>query len=104
MFVYGFDFNYFFPFFLMLVFFSGLLVFCSSRKHLLLTLISLEFITLTLFLGFFYFLAGYGYEGYFGLVFLTFAVCEGALGLGVLVSLIRCHGNDNLNSISFISW
>nr|ACJ69426.1 NADH dehydrogenase subunit 4L [Diplonychus rusticus]UCU57421.1 NADH dehydrogenase subunit 4L [Appasus japonicus] len=102
--MYGFDFNYLFSYFLIFMFFSGLLVFCSSRKHLLLTLISLEFLTLTLFLGFFYFLSGFGYEVYFCLVFLTFAVCEGALGLGVLVSLIRCHGNDNLNSISVISW
>nr|YP_002970616.1 NADH dehydrogenase subunit 4L [Laccotrephes robustus]ACJ69530.1 NADH dehydrogenase subunit 4L [Laccotrephes robustus] len=90
--------------FLSFMFFMGLIVFCSSRKHLLLTLLSLEFLVLILFFMFFCYLSMLGYEGYFGLVFLTFAVCEGALGLGILVTLIRCHGNDNLSSVSVLSW
>jgi NADH-ubiquinone oxidoreductase chain 4L len=34
--------------------------------------------------------------------FLTFRVCEGALGITVLVSLIRTHGNDYFNSFSIL--
>jgi hypothetical protein len=31
---------------------------------------------------------------FFFIIFLTFIVCEGVLGLSILVSLIRTHGND----------
>nr|YP_010994979.1 NADH dehydrogenase subunit 4L [Homoeocerus striicornis]WOZ13987.1 NADH dehydrogenase subunit 4L [Homoeocerus striicornis] len=86
------------------MFFSGVVVFSSTRKHLLLTLFSLEFLVLVLFISLFFFLLGYGYELYFVLVFLTFSVCEGALGLGVLVNMIRSHGNDLLSSLSVLSW
>nr|BCH52387.1 NADH dehydrogenase subunit 4L [Kirkaldyia deyrolli] len=102
--MWGFDFNYLFPYFFMFVFFCGLFAFCVTHSHLLLTLLSLEFLVITLFLGLFYLLTYFSYDAYFSLVFLTFAVCEGALGLGILVSLIRCHGNDNLSSFSLISW
>lgn len=36
-----------------------------------------------------------GGDLYFGLFFLTLAACEGALGLALLVSIVRRHGNDN---------
>nr|YP_009433292.1 NADH dehydrogenase subunit 4L [Cnizocoris sinensis]AGO28061.1 NADH dehydrogenase subunit 4L [Cnizocoris sinensis] len=88
----------------MIIMTSGLLVFCSMRKHILLTLLSLEFMVLGLYFMFFYFLFNYEMMTYFILVFLTFTVCEGALGLGVLVSLIRSHGNDYVSSLSFMSW
>ena len=39
-----------------------------------------------------------GGDKYFILFFLTFAACEGALGLALLVSLVRRHGNDNFDS------
>nr|QPA36044.1 NADH dehydrogenase subunit 4l [Camarochiloides weiweii] len=83
---------------------SGIYVFCSKRKHLLLTLLSLEYLVIGLFFIFYIFLMVFGFESYFVLVFLTFSVCEGAMGLGVLVSLIRSHGNDNISSLSLLSW
>nr|YP_009433279.1 NADH dehydrogenase subunit 4L [Carcinocoris binghami]AGO28048.1 NADH dehydrogenase subunit 4L [Carcinocoris binghami] len=83
---------------------SGFLVFCSLRKHILLTLLSLEYMVMGLFLMFFYFLFGFGMMSYFILIFLTFTVCEGALGLGILVSMIRSHGNDNVSGLSFMTW
>nr|QKN22822.1 NADH dehydrogenase subunit 4l [Linshcosteus costalis] len=84
--------------------FSGLIVFCSLRKHLLLTLLSLEFLVLSLYFLFFYFLSLFDFSYYFILVYLTFAVCEGAMGLGVLVGMIRCHGNDNISGLSILGW
>uniref|UniRef100_A0AAU7B9V3 NADH-ubiquinone oxidoreductase chain 4L n=1 Tax=Micropathus cavernicola TaxID=3073456 RepID=A0AAU7B9V3_9ORTH len=80
------------------MFFSGIWVFCSKRKHLLATLLSLEFIVLMLFLLLFNYLNLFNYELYFSMVFLTFAVCEGVLGLSILVSMIRTHGNDFFQS------
>nr|WDA94006.1 NADH dehydrogenase subunit 4L [Apotropina sp.] len=80
----------------------GLFMFISSRKHLLSMLLSLEFIVLILFFLLFIYLNLLGYENYFSMMFLTFSVCEGALGLSILVSLIRTHGNDNFMSFSIL--
>nr|YP_009654923.1 NADH dehydrogenase subunit 4L [Menida violacea]QCI09900.1 NADH dehydrogenase subunit 4L [Menida violacea] len=84
--------------------FSGLVVFCSTRKHLLLSLLSLEYMVLCLFLILSLVLMTYGYEMYFSLMFLVFTVCEGALGLSILVTLVRSQGNDYLSSMSILSW
>nr|QZI85960.1 NADH dehydrogenase subunit 4L [Sycanus falleni] len=86
------------------MFLSGLAVFCSMRKHLLLTLLSLEFLALSLYFCLFMFLSDFGMNYYFILVFLTFIVCEGALGLGILVCLIRSYGSDNISSLSILGW
>lgn len=76
--------------------------FISNRKHLLATLLRLEFIVLSLYGLLFIYLASLGCEMYFTIVFLTFAVCEGALGLSILVSIIRTHGNDYFQSFSIL--
>nr|YP_011010624.1 NADH dehydrogenase subunit 4L [Halobates sexualis]WPW47304.1 NADH dehydrogenase subunit 4L [Halobates sexualis] len=86
------------------MFICGLIILCSSRKHLLLTLLSLEYLVVVIFFSFFFFLYSYLSEYYFIIFFLTFSVCEGVLGLSVLVSMIRCHGNDNLMNISSLMW
>nr|UPL65827.1 NADH dehydrogenase subunit 4L [Alloeorhynchus sp.] len=88
----------------LLMFITSMMVFCSARKHLLLTLLSLEMLVLSLFLILFNFILNYGCGAYFIFIFLTFSVCEGCLGLSILVSLIRSHGNDNLSSMSLLSW
>nr|ARH54672.1 NADH dehydrogenase subunit 4L [Stenurella nigra] len=82
------------------MFFSGLLVFSSKRKHLLLMLLSLEFIVLSLYFGIFIYLMMLNYEYFFSMIFLTMSVCEGALGLSILVLMIRTHGNDYILTFS----
>nr|YP_009485613.1 NADH dehydrogenase subunit 4L [Acanthaspis cincticrus]AVZ00749.1 NADH dehydrogenase subunit 4L [Acanthaspis cincticrus] len=98
--------NFYDYYLIVLVFmiFSGLAVFCSMRKHLLLTLLSLEFLVLSLYFMFFVFLGFFGLSYYFILIFLTFAVCEGALGLGILVTMIRSCGSDSVMSLSILGW
>nr|QEH58950.1 NADH dehydrogenase subunit 4L [Metrocoris sp. XD-2019] len=86
------------------MFLCGMMIFCSLRKHLLLTLLSLEYLVVLIFFSLFVFLSFYTVEYYFLMVFLTFSVCEGVLGLSVLVSMIRCHGNDNLMNLSGLMW
>nr|AIW06266.1 NADH dehydrogenase subunit 4L [Ephemerella sp. MT-2014] len=81
----------------------GMYVFSSRRKHLLMTLLSLEFISLSLYLLVYLFLLTKGSEIYFSMIFLTFVVCEGALGLAILVSMIRTHGNDYFQSFSILA-
>nr|ATF28626.1 NADH dehydrogenase subunit 4L [Peuceptyelus minutus] len=80
----------------------GLLTLCSSRKHMFLCLLSLEFIVLSMFLIIYFYLMMFSYEFYFGMIFLCFSVSEGVLGLSVLISLIRSHGNDYLSSFSML--
>nr|QHZ87486.1 NADH dehydrogenase subunit 4L [Coeliccia cyanomelas] len=83
---YGVTFSFFF--------FSGLFSFVVKRKHLLSTLLSLEFLVLSLYFYMFYMLICNFYDLSFLMYFLTFSVCEGALGLSILVSMIRSHGVD----------
>nr|QBF44151.1 NADH dehydrogenase subunit 4L [Corethrella condita] len=87
---------------LIFMFFTGSLVFISSRKHLLATLLSLEFMVLSLFMILFFYLSMKEFEVYFSMMFLTLGVCEGALGLSILVSMIRTHGNDYFQTFSIL--
>nr|YP_008854361.1 NADH dehydrogenase subunit 4L [Corythucha ciliata]AGM48385.1 NADH dehydrogenase subunit 4L [Corythucha ciliata] len=81
-----------------LCFIFGLMVMLSMRSHLLLTLISIEFLMTIIYLIMFYNFMIFSYEFYFLILFLVMIVCEGALGLSILVSLIRSHGNDMIGS------
>lgn len=85
-----------------LIFLMGCLVFTSNRKHLLVTLLRLEFIILSLFLLLFIYLNFNSSEIYILMCFLVFRVCEGALGLSILVSLIRTHGNNYFQSFNIL--
>nr|QXM16944.1 NADH dehydrogenase subunit 4L [Neoneuromus coomani] len=89
-------------YFFIIMVLSGAWVFVSKRKHLLLMLLSLEFIVVSLFMGLMIILKVYNFENFFSMFYLTFSVCEGALGLGILVSMIRTHGNDYFNSFNIM--
>nr|QXG82681.1 NADH dehydrogenase subunit 4L [Alleculinae sp. BMNH 1042437] len=84
------------------MFMAGFLVFGMKRKHLLLMLLSLEFMVLSVYLLLFIYFSDLGSDYFFSMVFLTFSVCEGVLGLSILVSLIRTHGNDYFQSFSIL--
>nr|YP_009741706.1 NADH dehydrogenase subunit 4L [Thaumatosmylus hainanus]QID76385.1 NADH dehydrogenase subunit 4L [Thaumatosmylus hainanus] len=84
------------------MFIVGVSVYSMKRKHLLSMLLSLEFIVLSLFYMLYMYLLMYNYEFFFTMIFLTFSVCEGALGLSILVSMIRTHGNDYFQSFSIL--
>nr|ARH54347.1 NADH dehydrogenase subunit 4L [Cyrtanaspis phalerata] len=86
----------------MLMFFIGMFVFCMKRKHLLLMLLSIEFIVLAIYLNLFIYLSNLNNEFFFSMIFLIFSVCEGTLGLSILVSLIRTHGNDYFQSFNVL--
>nr|YP_009738136.1 NADH dehydrogenase subunit 4L [Ctenolepisma villosum]QIB71368.1 NADH dehydrogenase subunit 4L [Ctenolepisma villosum] len=90
---------FFLPFCSCLLLMIGVWCFVSQRKHLLMVLLSLEFMVLSMFLLLFLVLNSIYVEVSFSLLFLTFCVCEGSLGLSILVSIVRTHGNDYLNSL-----
>nr|UPX88651.1 NADH dehydrogenase subunit 4L [Hydraena nigrita] len=88
--------------FSMIMYISGGVVFCLNRKHLLSMLLSLEFIILSLYFNMFIYLSYYTNEFYFSMIFMTMSVCEGVLGLSILVSLVRSHGNDYFQSFNIL--
>lgn len=88
--------------FFFLIFFLGVISFIFSYKHLLNILLRLEFIVLCLFIFLFFYLNFLNFEQYFRIYFLVFSVCEGVLGLSILVSIIRSHGNDYFLNYSFL--
>nr|AWV83246.1 NADH dehydrogenase subunit 4L [Graptopsaltria nigrofuscata]AWV84468.1 NADH dehydrogenase subunit 4L [Graptopsaltria nigrofuscata] len=80
----------------MMMFMMGMISLCWNHKHIMMSLLSLEFIILSLFCYFSFILSYKMSDTFMLLTFLTFGVGEGVLGLSCLVVLIRSHGNDNL--------
>nr|YP_009383485.1 NADH dehydrogenase subunit 4L [Parasa consocia]APH08565.1 NADH dehydrogenase subunit 4L [Parasa consocia]UMR54996.1 NADH dehydrogenase subunit 4L [Parasa consocia] len=85
-----------------IMFFVGNMIFVSKHKHLLIVMLSLEFIVLSIFFFFLIYLSFFNYDMYMLMVFLVFSVCEGALGLSILVSMIRTHGHDYFQSFNLL--
>nr|UGS80434.1 NADH dehydrogenase subunit 4L [Lachesilla sp. Lasp7Q] len=92
--------NYIFILFFFM-FLLGVYSFFVKSNFLLSMLVSLEFLSLMIFVTFFVLLWG-SLEKYLLMFYLTFCVCEGAFGLGILVSLVRSKGSDYLQSLAFL--
>nr|WIM51122.1 NADH dehydrogenase subunit 4L [Papilio bootes janaka] len=87
---------------IMMMYIIGNMIFISKHKHLLIVLLSLEFIVLSLFFLLIVYLNYIEFDMYMLMIFLLFSVCEGALGLSILVSMIRTHGNDYFQSFNML--
>nr|YP_009948201.1 NADH dehydrogenase subunit 4L [Pieris napi]QOH97369.1 NADH dehydrogenase subunit 4L [Pieris napi]UBU96186.1 NADH dehydrogenase subunit 4L [Pieris rapae] len=87
---------------ILIMFFIGNMIFVSKHKHLLIVLLSLEFIVLSIYFLMMYYFLMMNYDMYMLMVFLVFSVCEGALGLSILVSMIRTFGNDYFQSYNLL--
>lgn len=85
-----------------ILFIMGIFTFVFNQKHFLSILLRLEYMVLRLFLLLFIYLNIINYEGFFRIIFLTFRVCEGALGLSVLVSIARTYGNDYFQRLNIL--
>nr|QCF39589.1 NADH dehydrogenase subunit 4L [Zeuzera multistrigata] len=85
-----------------IMFILGNMIFVSKHKHLLIVLMSLEFIVLSVFFLMVLVLMNIEFSVYMLMVFLVFSVCEGALGLSILVSMIRTYGNDYFQSFNLL--
>nr|ADA69799.1 NADH dehydrogenase subunit 4L [Sphaeroma serratum] len=83
---------------------AGILKFISSWEHLLATLITLEFIALSLFLNMTSLPSIVNDDSFNSLFFLAIAVCEGALGLSILVLYARSKGHDILSLKALLQW
>nr|YP_010463340.1 NADH dehydrogenase subunit 4L [Rusicada privata]UUJ37868.1 NADH dehydrogenase subunit 4L [Rusicada privata]WCO87241.1 NADH dehydrogenase subunit 4L [Rusicada privata] len=89
-------------FMFILMFIIGNLIFVLKHKHLLIVLLSLEFIVLSMFFFLMVYFSYIEYELYMLMVFLVFSVCEGVLGLSILVSMIRTHGSDYFQGFNLL--
>lgn len=84
------------------IFLCGLWRFSYYHKHLLNSLLRLEFIMLRIYWLLSLAISGLGSEIYISLFFLTLTVCEGALGLSLLVLIVRSHGGDYFKRFSVL--
>nr|ATD53008.1 NADH dehydrogenase subunit 4L [Psammotettix sp. EMHAU-2015-Zz053036] len=84
---------------LMYMYMLSLFSLLTIRKHIFLCLLSLEFIVISLLMMLMHFVM-FTLSMYFMVILMVFFVCEGVLGLSVMVSMIRCYGNDYLNSFN----
>nr|APX39936.1 NADH dehydrogenase subunit 4L [Longitarsus candidulus] len=82
------------------MFLFSMISFIFNRKHFLLMLLMLEFIVVILYFNLFIYLSMMNYEFFFSMIFLTMSVCEGALGLSILILMVRIHGNDYILTFS----
>lgn len=73
-------------------------------KYLLIVLIRIEFIIMIILLNIFFIIVIIEVNIIYTIYYLTVIVCEGALGLSLLVIIIRIYGNDYLNSLRLIKW
>ena len=65
-------------------------------------LLRLEFVVLVLYFSIYFYLCRFNYSLFFVVYFWVFSICEGSLGLSILVSIIRIHGNDYFQSYSVL--
>nr|YP_010490379.1 NADH dehydrogenase subunit 4L [Calantica studeri]UWM12865.1 NADH dehydrogenase subunit 4L [Calantica studeri] len=84
------------------LFLVGFWVYISGRKHLMSMLISLEYMVLSIFMLIVLVSFTLGFETYLSLIFLVAAVCEGSLGVGILVGMVRSHGSDYVGSLMIL--
>nr|APH08709.1 NADH dehydrogenase subunit 4L [Pygmaeconus traillii] len=78
----------------------SLLALIFQKKHLLGVLLSLEAITMSLFILTLCTTINSSFMGETSLIFITLGACEASLGLASLVSIIRAEGNDYVSSLS----
>nr|YP_001936654.1 NADH dehydrogenase subunit 4L [Uroctonus mordax]ACA62678.1 NADH dehydrogenase subunit 4L [Uroctonus mordax] len=93
--------NYFSILGLMMFIFS-LISFSTRIKHIISMLLSLEMMALGVFITLSSILLIKGTENFILIPFLTMVVCEGSLGLSLLVMMTRFFGNDFLKTSNLL--
>nr|YP_009240671.1 NADH dehydrogenase subunit 4L [Octopus conispadiceus]YP_010132630.1 NADH dehydrogenase subunit 4L [Enteroctopus dofleini]AIJ03118.1 NADH dehydrogenase subunit 4L [Octopus conispadiceus]QQH14299.1 NADH dehydrogenase subunit 4L [Enteroctopus dofleini]WIA66159.1 NADH dehydrogenase subunit 4L [Enteroctopus dofleini] len=78
----------------------GLVVLIFQWKHILNMLLGFEVLTLSVIFMFMFSWSFISFNLYLVMMLIVFSVCEATLGLSLLVSFIRLHGNDYVKSLS----
>nr|YP_009092378.1 NADH dehydrogenase subunit 4L [Orthogonalys pulchella]AIC37441.1 NADH dehydrogenase subunit 4L [Orthogonalys pulchella] len=90
-------------FFFMLTFLF-MMNFSLNFKFILMTLISLEFLILSIFFNIYMMMINSYSNMYMLMYFITFCVCESAMGLSLIVLMNRFEKNSLNQSMSMIMW
>nr|UXW93499.1 NADH dehydrogenase subunit 4L [Hymenoptera sp. 4 GYN-2021] len=96
------DYNIMFVDLMIYVYILGVFSLCLNRLHILMILLSMEFMMLSVYILMIAYLMIFELELYFLMVFLTFSVCEGVLGLSILILMVRSNGNDYFRSLNIL--
>lgn len=80
--------------FILINYLIGNFLYSLNRKHLLIILLRLEFIMLNIFFIIYLYTVSIGNRIYFIVLFIVLTVCEGVLGISILMYIIRVFGND----------
>nr|WOW99161.1 NADH dehydrogenase subunit 4L [Tropiduchidae sp. 2 WQW-2023a] len=81
------------------LYFFAILSLIFVRTHFLLSLLSLEFIFIYLYYFIYNYFLFFYYDFFFLIVFLVLGVCDGVLGLSLIVYLVRKVNNDYVDSL-----
>nr|DAZ91311.1 TPA_asm: ND4L [Baikalogammarus pullus] len=82
---------------------AGLFSFIFNYGHLLSSLVSLELMGLMVYYFLCLMMSSTSGDFFFVLFYLVFAVCEGALGLSLLVSSAHSHGSDFMKTYNSLT-
>nr|YP_009946943.1 NADH dehydrogenase subunit 4L [Macrostemum floridum]QOH91261.1 NADH dehydrogenase subunit 4L [Macrostemum floridum] len=82
----------------------GLIKLVLNFKHLLNLLMIVEFMMMNILLLMVIFLMKMESEFYFFMLFMIMMVCEGVLGLVILILMVRSYGNDYFYSLNLMLW
>nr|YP_010584117.1 NADH dehydrogenase subunit 4L [Aphidius colemani]UZT28762.1 NADH dehydrogenase subunit 4L [Aphidius colemani] len=83
-------------------FFSSCFMYSYYYKHILLTLISLEFMIVNMIYNLYSILLINEINLFMITIFLGISVCESVLGLSLLINLVRLTGNDYSNNLKLL--
>nr|WRO39597.1 NADH dehydrogenase subunit 4L [Carsidara limbata] len=83
----------------LLMFYYGLKMIFINGKHLLMILLTFEYLTLIIFLLMINLFMVYTYDLSILVYFLIIMVCEAVLGLVLMTLIVRTHGSDYIKTI-----
>lgn len=85
------------------LFAGGIILLVVNWAYILISLLSLEFISISCFF-LFRMETGVSLSRFGSLFFLSLRVCEGCFGITILVMCVLQKGSDNLRLFSFLTW
>nr|QLO81939.1 NADH dehydrogenase subunit 4L [Leptopilina syphax] len=86
---------------MLMAYLTSIFLITNFYPHLLLTLMSLEIMMISSILPMFYILLLINFE-YFIMIIIPIIICEGILGLTILIMIIQFKGKGTLNSMNMM--
>nr|YP_010381666.1 NADH dehydrogenase subunit 4L [Cylindratus longicephalus]UDL72041.1 NADH dehydrogenase subunit 4L [Cylindratus longicephalus] len=86
--------------FILMMFFCGMVSLVLVRNFFLMSLLSLEFLMISLFYFCYFYFSFYIFDYFFLIIYLVLGVCDGVLGLSLIVYLVRKSSFDYLMSLT----